>query len=61
MDNRSFKAKSLDAVNSWTFAEMGEKKAKKEHKADIKRRRRTLEKRHAEKEVDDGIRETDAQ
>lgn len=57
MTNRPHKLRSLDAVNYWTWAEIGEKRAKKSHKNEINRRRRTLEKREAEREADDGIRE----
>lgn len=49
MNQRTSKLKSLDAVNTWTFAEIGEKKAKKIEKALIKRKRRTLEKREVER------------
>lgn len=49
MKQHTSKLKSLDAVNTWTLAEIGEKKAKKIEKTLIKSKRRTLEKREVER------------
>lgn len=49
IDNRTCKIKSEEAMGTWTASEMGEKRAKKKHKVDIRRRRRMLEKRMLKK------------
>lgn len=52
----AFKAvryKAEGVVNIWEAAEMGEGKAKKKYKRDIRRQRRVLEKRLVEKELNE--------
>lgn len=52
----AFKAvryKAEGIVNIWEAAEMGEGKAKKKYKRDIRRQRRVLEKRLVEKELNE--------
>ncbi|MCY7500214.1 hypothetical protein [Bacillus pumilus] len=47
MINRISKIESLETVGTWTLATRGEKQSKKNFKRDIKKRRRTIEKRMA--------------
>lgn len=49
-NDNAFKVKSINVINTWTYAEMGEKLAKKIHKKDMRRYKRTLEKRALQKE-----------
>ncbi|WP_186319918.1 hypothetical protein [Bacillus pumilus] len=51
--NRISKIESLEAVGAWTLATRGEKQSKKNFKRDIKKRRRTIEKRMAESVIND--------
>lgn len=50
MNPRASKLRSLDAVNMWTMAELGENRSKKIYKHLIKKKRRTLEKQEAIRE-----------
>ncbi len=53
MINRISKIQSLEAVGTWTLATRGEKQSKKNFKRDIKKRRRTIEKRMAESVINE--------
>lgn len=48
---KSARYKAEGVMNIWEAAEMGEGRAKKKYKRDIRRQRRVLEKRLAEREV----------
>lgn len=54
-NDQSFKKASINAINTWTYAEMGEKKAKKAHKHDMRRRKRTTEKQQLRRDIDDAL------
>lgn len=51
------KHKAEGVMNVWEAAEMGEGKAKKKYKRDIRRQRRVIEKRLAEREASDYLNE----
>lgn len=53
MINRISKIESLETVGTWTLATRGEKQSKKSFKRDIKKRRRTIEKRMAESVINE--------
>ncbi|MBU8607880.1 hypothetical protein [Bacillus pumilus] len=53
MINRISKIESLETVGTWTLATRGEKQSKKNFKRDIKKRRRTIEKRMAESVINE--------
>ena len=52
MQQKPIKIESNNAVNWWTQGEIGEKQSKKIHKKLINRRRRTLEKRELQHEIE---------
>ncbi len=51
--NRISKIESLETVEAWTLATRGEKQSKKNFKREIKKRRRTIEKRMAESMINE--------
>lgn len=53
MINRISKIESLETVGTWTLATRSEKQSKKNFKSDIKKRRRTIEKRMAESVINE--------
>lgn len=44
-NDRNFRLQSDEAINQWDYAELGDKLAKKLHKKDMRRQKRTLEKK----------------
>lgn len=54
-NDQSFKKTSTEAINTWIYAEMGEKKAKKAHKKDMRRHKRNKEKQQLRREIEDEL------